>query len=219
MTFKHWRLTPDFIFSQGPVIPVIVIKDLKTAVPIAKALVAGGIKVLEVTLRTPVALDAIRLISDAVPDAIVGAGTITTVSQLQHSIEAGAQFAISPGISDDLLQAGKQSDIAFIPGISTISELMSGINSGYSHFKFFPAESSGGVKALKSIYGPFPDIRFCPTGGINQSNVNDYLALPNVKCIGGSWILPDQAISEQQWQQISDLTRSALSCCIAQNTD
>lgn len=210
MAFENWQLQPGTLFAQGPVVPVIVIKDLADAVPMAKALLAGGIKVLEVTLRTPVALDAIRLLAQEVPDAIVGAGTVTTAAQLQQCIDAGAKFAISPGLTRELLQAGKDAAIPLIPGIASISELMEGTGLGYSHFKFFPAEAAGGVKTLKSIHGPFADIRFCPTGGINEHNFRDYLALPNVKCVGGSWIVPDDAVAAKDWARITQLCQTAV---------
>lgn len=210
MAFENWQLQPDTLFAQGPVVPVIVIKDLADAVPMAKALLAGGIKVLEVTLRTPVALDAIRLLAQEVPDAIVGAGTVTTAAQLQQVVDAGAKFAISPGLTRELLQAGKDAAIPLIPGIASISELMEGTGLGYTHFKFFPAEAAGGVKTLKSIHGPFADIRFCPTGGINESNFRDYLALPNVKCVGGSWIVPDDAVAAKDWAKITQLCQTAV---------
>jgi 2-dehydro-3-deoxyphosphogluconate aldolase / (4S)-4-hydroxy-2-oxoglutarate aldolase len=210
MAFENWQLHPGTLFDQGPVVPVIVIKDLADAVPMAKALLAGGIKVLEVTLRTPQAMDAIRLLAKEVPDAIVGAGTVTTAAQLKQVVDAGAKFAISPGLTRELLQAGKDAAIPLIPGIASISELMEGTDLGYTHFKFFPAEAAGGVKTLKSIYGPFADIRFCPTGGINENNFLDYLALPNVKCVGGSWIVPDDAVASKDWNRITELCKSAV---------
>ena len=210
MAFDNWQLQPGTLFEMGPVVPVIVIKDLADAVPMAKALLAGGIKVLEVTLRTPVALDAIRLLAEQVPDAVVGAGTVTTAAQLQQVAEAGAKFAISPGLTRELLQAGKDAAIPLIPGIASISELMEGTGLGYSHFKFFPAEAAGGVKTLKSIHGPFADIRFCPTGGINEKNFRDYLALPNVSCVGGSWIVPDDAVAAKNWGRITELCQAAV---------
>lgn len=210
MAFENWQLQPAELFAQGAVVPVIVIKDLADAVPMAQALLAGGIRVLEVTLRTPVALDAIKLLAEQVPEAIVGAGTVTTAAQLAQVIAAGAKFAISPGLTRELLQAGKDSVIPLIPGIASISELMEGTGLGYTHFKFFPAEAAGGVKTLKSIHGPFSDIRFCPTGGINEKNYLEYLALPNVSCVGGSWIVPDNAVNEKDWQKITELTRTAV---------
>ena len=177
--------------------------------PLAKALIAGGIKVLEVTLRTPVALDVIKKIADEVPEAIIGAGTVTNAQQLKQVVEAGAKFAISPGLTEALLEAGKGYDIPLIPGISSISDLMTAKDAGYDHLKFFPAEASGGVKALKSIGGPFPDVTFCPTGGIGPANYNDYLALSNVRCVGGSWVAPDDAIESGDWDKITQLAKEA----------
>ena len=151
MAFINWQLQPSAVFAMGPVVPVIVIKDLDDAVPLARALLAGGIKVLEVTLRTPAALDAIKLLAEQVPEAVVGAGTVTNAEQLEAVIAAGAKFAISPGMTRELLQAGKEAAIPLIPGIASISELMEGMSLVYTHFKFFPAEAAGGVKTLKSI--------------------------------------------------------------------
>jgi 2-dehydro-3-deoxyphosphogluconate aldolase / (4S)-4-hydroxy-2-oxoglutarate aldolase len=209
MAFPHWTLQPEILFKQSVVIPVIVVDNLDDVVPMAKAIVSGGIQVLEVTLRTPLALDAIRLLCQQVPQAIVGAGTVTTAEQLQQCIAAGAKFAISPGFTAELLQAGKAASIPLIPGVASISELMQAMAVGYDHFKFFPAEAAGGVKALRSIYGPFADIRFCPTGGINPDNVKDYLALPNVDCVGGSWITPSDALQNKDWSRITALSLAA----------
>ena len=195
---------------MGPIVPVLVIKDVADALPIAEALLAANVKVLEVTLRTPAALDVISIIAKELPEAIIGAGTVTNRAMLQQCQDAGAKFAISPGLTKDLLQAGKEGDIALIPGISSISELMDGIDHGYDHLKFFPAEASGGVKALQSIGGPFPDIKFCPTGGININNVRDYLALSNVSCCGGSWLVSDEIIKNKNWSAITDLAGQAL---------
>ena len=164
-TKRHWQKEPGEILRQGPVVPVMVIHKLEQAVPLAKALMAGGIRVLEITLRTPVAVEAIRAISQDVPGAIVGAGTVIRPEELTAVAEAGAVFAISPGLTVELLQAANQGTIPLIPGISTVSELMTGMALGYTHFKFFPAEAAGGVKMLKAIAGPFPQITFCPTGG------------------------------------------------------
>lgn len=207
---KNWVISAEDIFSQGPVVPVLVIKKLEHAVPLAKALLAGGIKVLEVTLRTPVAVDAIAKIAQEVPEAIVGAGTITNQEQLQQVIDAGAKFAISPGMTRELLEAGNNGAIPLIPGISSTSDLMKGLDQGYSHFKFFPAEASGGVKAIKSISGPFPDVVFCPTGGITPDTYNNYLAVPNVRCVGGSWLAPDDALENGDWQKITQLAADAV---------
>lgn len=207
---KNWKVSSAEVFAQGPVVPVLVIKDVEHAVPLAKALIAGGINVLEVTLRTDAALEVIRRIAVEVPEAMIGAGTVTNEAQLKLVEEAGAKFAISPGLTTHLLEAGNRSSIALIPGISSISELMKGLDLGYNHLKFFPAEASGGIKALKSIGGPFPDVKFCPTGGIGPNNYLDYLALPNVACAGGSWLAPDDALAAGDWDRISELARQAV---------
>jgi len=207
---KNWQLSPKEIFAMGPIVPVLVIKNVEDALPIARALLAAGVKVLEVTLRTPAALDVIKIIADELPEACIGAGTVTNREMLQRCQDAGAKFAISPGLTKDLLQAGNEGNIALIPGISSISEMMDGIDYGYDHLKFFPAEASGGVKAIQSIGGPFPDIRFCPTGGINLTNVSNYLALPNVACCGGSWLVTDEIIKNKDWAKITELAKQAL---------
>lgn len=209
MTTK-WKYSPEEIFAAGPVVPVLVINDVEKAVPLAKALMEGGIKVLEVTLRTPAAIDVIKRIAEEVPDSLIGAGTVTNAQQLKAVVEAGAKFAISPGMTADLLKAGMDAEIPLIPGISSTSDLMKGKDAGYTHMKFFPAEASGGVKAIKSISGPFPDVTFCPTGGIGPNNYNDYLALNNVKCVGGSWLAPDDAIEAGDWERITQLAKEAV---------
>ena len=207
---KNWQVPPKDLFAMGPVVPVLVIKSVEDALPIAEALLAADVKVLEVTLRTPSALDVIAKIAKELPEAVVGAGTVTNRELLQRSADAGAKFAISPGLTKDLLQAGNEGDISLIPGISSISELMDGIDYGYDHFKFFPAEASGGVKAIQSIGGPFPDIRFCPTGGININNIRNYLALQNVACCGGSWLVSDEIVANKDWNKITELAKQAL---------
>lgn len=206
----NWKISSEEVFKQGPVVPVLVINDVEKAVPLAKALMAGGINVLEVTLRTESALAVIKRIADEVPDAIIGAGTVTNADELNQVIKAGAKFAISPGLTTNLLEAGKNCPISLIPGISSISELMKGLDLGYTHFKFFPAEASGGIKALKSIGGPFPKVTFCPTGGIGPNNYLDYLALPNVICAGGSWLAPDDAVESGDWGRITQLAKEAV---------
>lgn len=211
MQTQNWKIPASEILNMGPVVPVMVIKKLEHAVPLAKALVKGGVKVLEITLRTPVAIDAIRIISEEVPEVVVGAGTVVTPEDLQAVEEAGAIFAISPGLTPELLEAANNGSIALIPGISTISELMTGMSRGYLNFKFFPAEAAGGIKMLQSIAGPFPQITFCPTGGINSNNYKEYLDLKNVACIGGSWLVPSDAIEQQDWEKISRLAGEALS--------
>jgi 2-dehydro-3-deoxyphosphogluconate aldolase/(4S)-4-hydroxy-2-oxoglutarate aldolase len=207
---RHWQIQPEEVLRQGPVVPVMVIQKLEQAVPLARALVAGGIRVLEITLRTPVALEAIRIISREVSGAMVGAGTVTRGEELAAVAEAGAVFAISPGLTVELLDAANQGPIPLIPGIATISELMTGMARGYSHFKFFPAEAAGGVKMLQAIAGPFPQITFCPTGGITLANYRDYLALKNVACIGGSWVAPQGAMDQGDWTRITALAREAV---------
>ena len=207
---KNWKIAPLDVLNSGPVVPVMVIEDIDHAVPLARALLAGGIKVLEITLRSDVAIEAIRRVSRKVPDAIVGAGTIASAQDLAAVTEAGAVFAISPGLTPALLKAANQGPIALIPGISTASELMLGMELGYTEFKFFPAEAAGGVPMLKSIGGPFPQITFCPTGGVSPKNYNNYLALDNVACVGGSWIVPKNSIEQEDWQNITNLAREAV---------
>ncbi|MDO9140733.1 MAG: bifunctional 4-hydroxy-2-oxoglutarate aldolase/2-dehydro-3-deoxy-phosphogluconate aldolase [Methylobacter sp.] len=210
MTQHNWKIQPHIILKTCPVMPVMVIQNLDDAVPLAQALVAGGIKVLEITLRTPVALDAIRLISQQVEGAIVGAGTITTPEQLQAAEEAGAVFAISPGLTPKLLAAAQAGNIALIPGIATLSELMMGMEYGLDHFKFFPAEAAGGIPMLKSIAGPVPQVTFCPTGGISPENYNNYLALSNVACVGGSWLAPTDVVQAKNWAKVTELAKQAI---------
>ncbi len=207
---NNWKISAEQILTSGPVVPVIVINKLEHAVPMAKALVAGGVRVLEVTLRTACALDAIRAIAKEVPDAIIGAGTVINPQQLREVTEAGAQFAISPGLTGDLLKAANAGSIPLIPGISTVSELMLGMDHGLREFKFFPAEANGGVKALQAIAGPFPQVRFCPTGGISPANYRDYLALNSVHCIGGSWLVPNDALESGDYDRITSLAREAV---------
>lgn len=207
---RKWKMEPAEVFAHGPVVPVMVIKDLAHAVPLARALVAGGIRVLEITLRTPVAVEAIREIARAVPEAVVGAGTVTSGEDLAEVSEAGAVFAISPGLTPELLDAANQGNIALIPGIATVSELMAGLQRGYDHFKFFPAEAAGGIPMLKAIAGPFPKVAFCPTGGIGLENYREYLALGNVACVGGSWVAPPEAVAQGDWGRISQLACEAV---------
>ncbi|ACT07086.1 MULTISPECIES: bifunctional 4-hydroxy-2-oxoglutarate aldolase/2-dehydro-3-deoxy-phosphogluconate aldolase [Dickeya] len=207
---KNWKTSAEQILTAGPVVPVIVINKLEHAVPMAKALVAGGVRVLELTLRTDCAVEAIRLIAQEVPDAIVGAGTVTNPQQLAEVTAAGAQFAISPGLTEPLLKAATEGTIPLIPGISTVSELMLGMDYGLREFKFFPAEANGGVKALQAIAGPFGKIRFCPTGGISLKNYREYLALKSVLCVGGSWLVPADALESGDYDRITALAREAV---------
>ncbi|GAB2891787.1 bifunctional 4-hydroxy-2-oxoglutarate aldolase/2-dehydro-3-deoxy-phosphogluconate aldolase [Paralcaligenes ginsengisoli] len=197
------------LLQQSPVMPVIVIKDLDTAIPLARALVAGGVRSLEITLRSSVALEAIRLIADAVPDALVGVGTIRNTRQFEAAVSAGAKFAVSPGLTRDIAKAARDSGLPFLPGIATPSESMFAADEGFMVQKLFPAEAIGGMALLKALYGPLPDIRFCPTGGINAGNAKSYLALPNVECVGGSWLTPESAIANGQWDLITRLAKEA----------
>jgi len=207
---KNWKTSAESILTAGPVVPVIVINKLEHAVPLAKALVAGGVRVLEVTLRTACAIDAIRAIAKEVPEAIVGAGTVTNAQQLSEVTAAGAQFIISPGLTEPLLKAAIAGSVPLIPGIATVSELMLGMEYGLREFKFFPAEANGGVKALQAIAGPFSQIRFCPTGGISPKNYRDYLALKSVLCIGGSWLVPNDAPEAGDYARITQIAKEAV---------
>lgn len=207
---RDWKVDPAEVLGSGPVVPVVVLEEARQAVPLARALLAGGIRVLEITLRTPSALEAIALVSRDVPEAVVGAGTVITPEQLAAVEDAGALFAISPGLTPGLLEAGNRGGIALIPGVSTASEMMTGLEREYDHFKFFPAEASGGVKALTSIGGPFPQVTFCPTGGITPRTYTDYLKLENVACVGGSWITPAGALKDEDWQRITGLASQAV---------
>jgi 2-dehydro-3-deoxyphosphogluconate aldolase/(4S)-4-hydroxy-2-oxoglutarate aldolase len=193
----------------SPVMPVVTIEDASIAPDLARAFVRGGIRVIEVTLRTPAALRAIEAISRAEPDICVGAGTVLTISDLHSAASAGAAFAISPGSTPTLLAAGPLATIPYLPAVATASELMSGLAAGYRCFKFFPAGAAGGIPMLKAFAGPFPDARFCPTGGITQDTVRSYLELPNVLCAGGSWLSPSDALAARDWARIEALASKA----------
>lgn len=197
------------ILQAAPVVPVVVINDLEDAVPLAKALYDGGLRALEITLRTPVAVEAIKLIKRAVPDAYVGTGTVIDKTTFNASLEAGADFMVSPGVNDELLALAQASDVPFLPGAATPSEVMKLAEKGFKFLKFFPAEAAGGVPMLKSIYGPLPQVKFCPTGGVSVSSAEHYLALPNVVCVGGTWMLDKQLIANKDWQAIEQLARQA----------
>ena len=203
------RLTTHDILAQArPVIPVLAVQHLDDAIPLAEALRDGGLTVLEVTLRTPAALDVIKAMK-TVPGILVGAGTVTKPRQLLPVAEHGADFVVSPGISDSLLLAAREFSLPFLPGVTTASELMQAIDMGHRCCKFFPAEVAGGTAMLKSLSGPFPDITFCPTGGIGPHNVAEYLALPNVQCVGGSWIVPPELLEKRDWAGITALAKKA----------
>lgn len=197
------------VLNAGPVIPVILIDDLDTAVPLAQALVAGGVRVLEITLRTDVAMDAIRRIKDAVPEAIVGAGTVVSTRQLEAVEAEGVAFAVSPGVTTRLLDAAEHCVVPLLPGSATASEVMTLLERGYRYMKLFPAEAAGGIDLLRSLASPLPGALFCPTGGINAKTAEDYLALPNVVCVGGSWLLPKDAVQGGDWQRVTELARAA----------
>jgi len=191
------------VMTTSPVMPVMVINKLDNAVPLAKALVEGGLKVLEITLRTPVALDAIRAIKAEVPGAIVGAGTIINIETLNNAIDAGAEFIVSPGVTDSLIDAALSSGVPILPGVITPSEVMRLMEKGITAMKFFPAEAAGGIPMLKSIGGPLPQVTFCPTGGVNPKNAPEYLALSNVACVGGSWMAPAELVDAGNWAEIT----------------
>lgn len=197
------------ILRLGPVMPVLVIDDLADAVPLARALVAGGIRVLEVTLRTPVALDAVRAVRAAVPDAVVGVGTLTSAQDLADAKAAGAVFGVSPGLTASLLDAARQTGLPLLPGTMTPSDVMTARAAGLDACKLFPAAVAGGVGMLKALYGPFADMSFCPTGGIDAASAPAYLALPNVACVGGSWLAPTALVQAQDWPAITALAKAA----------
>ena len=198
------------LFRQATVIPVLTIDRLEDAVPLAKALVAGGVRTLEVTLRTPVAIEAAKAMIANVPDAIVGIGTILNAEDLARTEALGAKFGISPGATPELLKAAAASRLPFAPGIATASELMQALAHGFDLVKFFPAEQSGGIKALRALAGPFPNIRVCPTGGIGEANAASWLAEPNVLAVGGSWLCPAVDIRNGNWAGITAMCERAM---------
>lgn len=202
-------LRPEDVLALSPVMPVIVIEDVAWAAPLARALVAGGVKTAEITLRTPAALEAIRIMVREAPSLVVGAGTVLREADLSAAASAGARYALSPGATPTLLRAGADSPIPLIPGVATASELMIGLDHGFSCFKFFPAERLGGAAALKDLGAPLPAARFCPTGGIKPEQIADYLALKNVMCVGGSWVTPADKIRAGDWAGIEALARKA----------
>jgi 2-dehydro-3-deoxyphosphogluconate aldolase/(4S)-4-hydroxy-2-oxoglutarate aldolase len=193
----------------APVIPVVVINDVKKAIGLAKALVAGGLPAIEITLRTPNALDCIRAVAQEVEGAIAGAGTVLDISQMKAVEPAGAKFMVSPGTAPKLLDAADDSSVALLPGAATASEMMQLGERGYTYLKFFPAEAAGGANYLKSISSPLPQFKICPTGGVSLSNAAHYLALPNVLCVGGSWVAPGGLIENEYWSEITKLAKEA----------
>jgi 2-dehydro-3-deoxyphosphogluconate aldolase/(4S)-4-hydroxy-2-oxoglutarate aldolase len=197
------------ILKRAPVIPVIVIHDLAHAAPLADALVAGGLPVLEVTLRTPAGLAAIEAMRRAVPEAIVGVGTLSTPEQFAQSVRAGAQFGVAPGLTPGLVEASRTAELPFLPGVMTASELMRAREAGFNCCKLFPAQQAGGTGMLRAMQAVFPDMSFCPTGGIHLDNAVEYLSLPNVLCVGGSWVAPNALIQDGDWLAIRKLAQQA----------
>ncbi|UOR66764.1 bifunctional 4-hydroxy-2-oxoglutarate aldolase/2-dehydro-3-deoxy-phosphogluconate aldolase [Helicobacter pylori] len=198
------------ILQISPIIPVVVIEDIKDAVPLAQSLIEGGIQIIEVTLRSSCALEAIELIAKNVPKMRVGAGTILNPTQLEQAQNRGAEFLISPGLTIKLLEYAKKKDMPLIPGVSSSSEVMQALELGYNALKFFPAEYCGGVKLLNAFNGPFKGVKFCPTGGISADNMRSYLNLENVLCMGGSWLTPKNLIQNKEWDKITEICKRSL---------
>jgi 2-dehydro-3-deoxyphosphogluconate aldolase/(4S)-4-hydroxy-2-oxoglutarate aldolase len=197
------------LLNGQPVVPVLKIDDAKNAVPLARALAKGGLGVIEITMRTPAALEAIRRAASEVPEAVVGAGTILNAKQFDEAARAGSKFIVSPGCTRQLFDVARDSDVPLLPGAITPGEMMAALEEGLDFLKFFPAEQAGGATFLKSLASPFAGLRFCPTGGVSAKNAPDYLALPNVVCVGGSWIAPDEAVKSGDWAMIEKLAREA----------
>ncbi|GAA7108629.1 bifunctional 4-hydroxy-2-oxoglutarate aldolase/2-dehydro-3-deoxy-phosphogluconate aldolase [Helicobacter pylori] len=198
------------VLQISPIVPVVVIENIKDAVPLAQSLIEGGIQIIEVTLRSSCALEAIELIAKNVPKMRVGAGTILNPTQLEQAQNRGAEFLISPGLTIKLLEYAKKKDMPLIPGASSSSEVMQALELGYSALKFFPAEYCGGVKLLNAFNGPFKEVKFCPTGGISADNMRSYLNLENVLCVGGSWLTPKNLIQNKEWDKITEICKRSL---------
>ncbi|WP_101020544.1 bifunctional 4-hydroxy-2-oxoglutarate aldolase/2-dehydro-3-deoxy-phosphogluconate aldolase [Helicobacter pylori] len=198
------------VLQISPIVPVVVIENIKDAVPLAQSLIEGGIPIIEVTLRSSCALEAIELIAKNVPKMRVGAGTILNLTQLEQAQNRGAEFLISPGLTPSLLEYAKKKDMPLIPGVSSSSEVMQALELGYNALKFFPAEYCGGVKLLNAFNGPFKGVKFCPTGGISADNMRSYLNLENVLCVGGSWLTPKDLIQNKEWDKITEICKRAL---------
>ena len=197
--------------AECRVLPVVTAHNVETTVQLTRALMAGGMRAVEITLRTAAALDSIKAVKAEVPQALVAAGTIVNPGDLAKAMAAGADFFVSPGSTPKLLAAAAEAEVDFLPGVASASEIMQGMDYGFAHFKLFPAVAVGGISLLKSMGGPFPDIQFCPTGGLSRQNFRDFLALPNVLCCGGSWMVADELVSAGKWQQIEELAREAMS--------
>ncbi|MEG1768624.1 MAG: bifunctional 4-hydroxy-2-oxoglutarate aldolase/2-dehydro-3-deoxy-phosphogluconate aldolase [Comamonas sp.] len=209
MNTSSQRLSAEDVMRDAPVIPVIVLNDVQHAVPLARALVAGGIRMLEVTLRTPQALACIEAIAQQVPEAVVGAGTVRSAADAIAASHAGARFAVSPGFTPAVARQCRALDLPLLPGVATGSEIMLAQEEGFKALKFFPALQAGGLAMLKAWQGPFGDVLFCPTGGIHAGNAHEFLALPNVACVGGSWLVPADALARGDWNGITELARTA----------
>ncbi|MFI8004624.1 bifunctional 4-hydroxy-2-oxoglutarate aldolase/2-dehydro-3-deoxy-phosphogluconate aldolase [Streptomyces sp. NBC_00178] len=209
MTSSAPSAVSSSVLDLAPVVPVVVLEDAADAVPLARALVAGGLPAIEVTLRTAAALDAIRAIAAGVPGAVVGAGTVISPAHVDATVAAGARFLVSPGWTDALLEAMKGSGLPFLPGVSTTSEVVALLERGVTEMKFFPAEAAGGTAYLKALSAPLPQARFCPTGGISLTSAPSYLALPNVGCVGGSWMVPADAVAAKDWARVERLAAGA----------
>ena len=203
-------MTAREVMGLSPIVPVIALENVEDAIPLAKALLEGGIAIMEITLRTDAGLKSTEVISQALPEMNVGAGTVLNASDFKNAVAHGAKFIFSPGISEELMQTSKELDIALIPGVATASEVMLAKNNGFEACKLFPATLAGGVDILKAFSGPFSSMVFCPTGGVNLINLNDFLSLPNVLCVGGSWIVPSKLIQEKRFDEITKLTKEAL---------
>lgn len=203
-------MTAKEVMEISPIVPVIALDNVEDALALAEALLEGGISIMEITLRTKAGLKAIEAIAKSIPQMNVGAGTVLNASDFQQAVDHGAQFVFSPGISEALMQTSKELDIALIPGVATASEVMLAKNNGFEHCKLFPATLAGGVEALKAFSGPFASMRFCPTGGVNLKNVNDFLSLSNVVCVGGSWIVPKAAMDKKHFHEITRLCKEAM---------
>ncbi|MFB9886976.1 bifunctional 4-hydroxy-2-oxoglutarate aldolase/2-dehydro-3-deoxy-phosphogluconate aldolase [Balneatrix alpica] len=200
----------DALCDNNPIIPVITVDQAEDILPLARALQAGGVSVLEITLRSAAALDAIRLAKQELEGIHIGAGTVVNTAQLDEVLAAGAEFIVTPGLSHELLRAAKERNIPFLPGVATVSEIIMGLDAGFDRFKFFPAEAAGGLPFVKSLQGPFSQVRFCPTGGIGLHNFQDYLKQANVMAVGGSWIVPNDAVKNHDWQRITTLTQETV---------
>lgn len=204
-------MTTAHLMSISPVIPVVVIRDARHAVPLARALARGGVGIIEITLRTPAGLSAIEQVAAEVPEILVGAGTVTTTEEVRRVTAAGATFIVLPGSPDKLLAGALESGLPLLPGASTLTEMMRLLEHDLTAMKFFPAEVSGGVHFLSAVAGPLPDLRFCPTGGITLKTASTYLALANVGCVGGSWLTPDDAVAAEDWERVESLAAEAAS--------